>query len=149
MHWVRGFTIVETMIVLVLTLIILFVVVGNFSQFFYGSIVDGEVQSLVSMLRLAKGKSVSEVNDKAYQVVLTGTSFALQTEAGEVVETHLMNSQARITANTTGTIVFNKNTGVASTRCPTGCTITISFYPNTSFAAKNVLVSSQGLISIQ
>lgn len=143
----RGFTLVEILIVLAVTGILLALVVGSYTNFFFASIIDGEVDSLVSMLRLAKSRSMAEVHDLAYQVAVTSNTFRLESQGGtSIVETHRLNTQAIVTTSPV-TIVFNKITGTTSS-CPTGCTITIGNNPATS-ESKSVVISNQGIITIQ
>ena len=143
----RGFTLVEILIIIAVTGTLLALMVGSYTNFFFSSIIDGEIDSLVSMLRLAKSRSMAEVNDLAHQVVIGTNTFRLETQGGAtVIETHRLNTQAIVTSGAM-TIVFNKITGTTPS-CPTSCTITIGNNPSTS-ESKSVVITNQGVITVQ
>jgi len=144
----RGFTLIELLIVITLTLIILVFVAGNYSQFFHSSLVDGEVDSLVSLLRLAKSKAIAEVNDSKFKVEISATTFTLKQEVGNIdLEIHRMNEQTKASSTSLPlSVTFEKLTGAVISCSP--CTITIANTP-TAFRQKSVVISDQGLITVQ
>ena len=142
----RGFTLIELLIVITVSVMLLTVVAGSYTNFFFASVINGEVDSLVSILRLAKSKSMAEVDDLSYQVVVTSDSFRLETAGGgNQIEVHRLNTQSVVTSGSV-TIVFDKITGTTSSCTPT-CTITIGNNPATT-QSKSVVVSDQGIITV-
>lgn len=127
--WSQGFTEVEILIILVILLILLVGSIEDFNSFGQYSSVESEIEEIHSALTLARGKSMAEIDDSRFKVVLTATSYSVQREDGQVVEKHIANENVQY-AYSASTVTFDKISGTANSTCSGAeCTISVQYLP--------------------
>ncbi len=142
----NGFTLVEILIVIIVTLLLLFLLVGNYLDFIKQSLIEGERDEIIALLRKGRNLSLNAEFDTSYNVVFSANKYELQKADSSIVTSKTIDSRLLITYSN-ATVSFDKNSGFSST-CSANCSITVSM-PQASSITKSIIITAQGIINEQ
>ena len=152
----RGFTVVELLIVILISVVLMKIVVTGFGSLSNSSSLNKDASIVLSFVEKARAKSINSVNGTEHGVHFTSTSVQVFSGAayssGVVEDTYTLSSKSTISAinlpSSATSLYFAKLTGNASI---SGNVVSgnVVVSPATGGAGKTIMIYATGVSEIQ